>query len=108
MLETLKAIPSLEISNKDYKEFSKIKDSIIYLDPPYKDTKKVYKHNNLNYEEFYSWCEDMSKDNIVLISGYDMPKDFEVVYEFTKARSTMQSGTHKSKYEKLFMVKDKH
>ena len=105
MLETLKAIPSLEINNKDFKEFSNIKDSIIYLDPPYKDTKKVYKHNNLNYEEFYSWCEDMSKDNIVLISGYDMPDDFEVVYEFTKARSTLQCGTHNKKYEKLYMIK---
>ncbi|MBS5989573.1 MULTISPECIES: DNA adenine methylase [Anaerococcus] len=106
MLETLKAIPSLEISNKDYKEFSEIKDSIIYLDPPYKDTKKVYKHNNLNYEEFYSWCEDMSKDNIVLISGYEMPKNFECVYEFTKAKSTLQGGTHKNKYEKLYTIKN--
>lgn len=105
MLETLKAIPSLEISNKDYKEFSEIKDSIIYLDPPYKDTKKVYKHNNLNYEEFYSWCEDMSKDNMVLISGYEMPDDFEVVYEFKKARSTFQGGNNGKNYEKLFMVK---
>lgn len=104
MLELLRTIPSLEISNKNYKEFSKIKDSIIYLDPPYKDTKKVYKHNNLNYEEFYSWCEDMSKDNIVLISGYDMPKDFECIFEFTKARSSLQGGTHKNKYEKLYTI----
>ena len=104
VLEILKVIPSLEISNKDYKEFSKIKDSIIYLDPPYKDTKKVYKHNDLNYEEFYNWCEDMSKDNIVLISGYDMPKDFECIFEFTKARSSLQGGTHKDKYEKLYTI----
>ena len=104
VLEILKVIPSLEISNKDYKEFSKIKDSIIYLDPPYKDTKKVYKHNDLDYEEFYNWCEDMSKDNIVLISGYDMPKDFECIFEFTKARSSLQGGTHKDKYEKLYTI----
>ncbi len=107
-LKNMKVIPNLEIHNKDYKEFSDVKNSIIYLDPPYKDVSKVYKHNNLDYEEFYKWCKDMNKDNIVLISGYRMPDDFEVVYEFTKARSTMQSGTHKSKYEKLFMVKDKH
>ena len=104
MLETLKAIPSLEISNKGYKEFSNIKDSIIYLDPPYKNTSKAYKHNNLDYEEFFDWCEYMSKDNIVLISGYDMPKNFECIYEFTKAKSTLQGGTHKSKYEKLYTI----
>ena len=102
----MKVIPNLEIYNKDYKEFSDIKNSIIYLDPPYKDVNKVYRHNNLNYEEFYSWCKEMSKDNIVLISGYHMPDYFEIVYEFKKAKSTLQGGTHKSKYEKLFMVND--
>lgn len=90
--------------NKDYKEFSDIKNSIIYLDPPYKDTNKVYEHNNLDYENFYKWCKDMSKENIILISGYYMPDDFEVVYEFRKAMSTMQGGHHESKYEKLYMI----
>lgn len=98
----------IKIHSKDYKEFSDVKNSIIYLDPPYEDVNKVYRHNNLNYEDFYSWCKSMSKENIVLISGYNMPDDFEIVYEFTKAKSTMQGGYHKSKYEKLFMVKDNH
>ena len=104
VLETLKAIPSLEIENKNYKEFSNIKDSIIYLDPPYKNTIKVYKHNDLDYEEFFDWCKHMGKTNIVLISGYDMPKYFECIFEFTKARSTLQCGTHNKKYEKLYTI----
>lgn len=103
-LENMKVIPSLEIHNKDYKEFSDIKNSIIYLDPPYKDTKKAYRNNDIDYEEFYRWCKDVSKDNIVLISGYYMPDDFEVVFEFARARSTVQSGQHESKYEKLYMI----
>ena len=103
-LQQLERVKEIKFYNKDYKEFSNIKDSIIYLDPPYKDTNKVYKHNNLDYDNFYKWCKVMSKDNIVLISGYNMSDDFEVVYEFTKARSTMQSGAHKSKYEKLYMI----
>lgn len=60
----------------------------------------------IDHEVFYKWCKDMSKDNIVLISGYHMPDVFEVVYKFAKAKSTMQGGHHESKYEKLFMVKD--
>ena len=104
-LKNMKVTPNLEIYNKDYKEFSEIKNSIIYLDPPYKDTSfKAYKHNNLDYENFYKWCKNMSKENIVLISSYNMPDEFEVVYEFTKARSTMQGGAHESKYEKLYMI----
>ena len=103
-IQDIEANGKIKFYNKDYKDFSNVKNSIIYLDPPYKDTSKVYKHNNLDYDNFYKWCKDMSKYNIVLISGYHMPDDFEVVYEFTKARSTMQSGTLKSKYEKLYMI----
>lgn len=104
-IQDIKANREMKFYSKDYKEFSDIKNVIIYLDPPYKDTKKFYKHNKLNYEHFYNWCKDMSKENIVLISGYHMPDNFEVVYEFTKAKSTIQGGCHESKYEKLFMVK---
>ena len=103
-IQDIEANGKIKFYNKDYKEFSNIKNSILYLDPPYKDTKKAYKHNNLDYDNFYKWCEYMSKDNMVLISGYDMPDDFEIVYEFTKAKSTIQSGQHESKYEKLYMI----
>ena|GEM_PF-1757610 len=94
----------IKFHTKNYRDFTDIKNSIVYLDPPYEKTRKKYEHNNLNYEEFYSWCKDMSKENIVLISGYHMPDDFESVYEFTKAKSTMQGGYHESKYEKLYMI----
>lgn len=106
-LENLQVIKQNKIKfySKDYKDFSDVKDSIIYLDPPYENTRRIYKYSELNYDEFYSWCKTMSKDNIVLISGYNMPDDFEVVYEFKKAKSTLQSGTHANKYEKLFMVR---
>ena len=105
-IQDIEANKEIEFHNKDYREFSDIKNSIMYLDPPYEDVNKVYKYNSLNYEDFYSWCKEMSEDNIVLISGYNMPDDFEKVYEFRKAKSTFQGGHHKNKYEKLFMVKD--
>lgn len=104
-IKNYKEFKDIRFHSKDYKEFLNIKDSIIYLDPPYKNTSKVYKHNNLDYEEFFDWCKYMSEDNIVLISGYDMPKDFECIYEFTKAKSTIQGGFHADKHEKLYMTK---
>ena len=105
-IQNNKESKDIKFNSKDYKEFSDIKDSIIYLDPPYKNTKKAYNHNDLNYEEFFDWCKDMSKTNIVLISGYDMPKDFKCIYEFTKAKSTLQGGTYNKKYEKLYTIKN--
>ena len=46
----------------------------------------------------------MSKKNTVLISSYEIPDDrFKCVFEFEKARSTMQGGSA-GKTEKLFMA----
>lgn len=90
--------------HEDYKEFSFVKDSILYLDPPYENScSEQYNYKIENYQEFYDWCHKMSENNIVLISSYDMPDDFDCVFEFRKAKSTMQSGQHSTKYEKLFM-----
>lgn len=48
----------------------------------------------------------MSKNNIVIISSYEVSDErFEVVYEFVKAKSTLSGGAKGTRTEKLFMVK---
>lgn len=100
-------INNLEITNHDYTHFSYLSDVIIYLDPPYEKAHiKGYSINNFDSQSFYDWAYEMSKKNIVLISSYEISDSrFKCVYEFKKARSTLQSGTNNSKTEKLFMVK---
>ena len=46
----------------------------------YRDTTK-YNTDDFPYEEFYDWCREMSKDNIVLISEYNMPDDFKCIWQ---------------------------
>ena len=111
--EVISRVQSLDIKNdfefnsKDYRDFSNVVDSVIYLDPVYNDiTRKRYGVDNFDYDSFYEWCIEMSKDNIVLVSEYSMPKEFECVFEFTKARPTIQQGGKHKKYEKLFMVQN--
>ena len=105
-LERLQQLQQLKIYNLDYKDFSNVKNAIFYLDPPYENTDVKYYEYKINYKEFYNWCVELAKNNIVLISSYEICDErFEVVYEFTKARSTLQSGS-RGKHEKLFMVKD--
>ena len=58
----------------------KINNCVIYCDPPYRNTTK-YKTEEFPYEEFYQWCRDMSKNNTVLISEYNMPDDFTCIWE---------------------------
>ena len=73
------------------------------MDPPYKGTKQ-YSTKFINYDEFYNFCRNLSKNNIVLISEYNMPPDFKCIWE--KERTVKQDANKKGikATEKLFMV----
>ena len=103
-LGQLQQLQQLEQTNLSYEAFNNIEDAIFYLDPPYENTThKAYK-GDFDSQTFYDWAFEMAKKNIVLISSYEISDDrFKCVYEFEKARSTIQSGTA-WKTEKLFMA----
>ena len=83
-----------------------ITNSIIYCDPPYQNT-TGYKTGQFNHEEFFDWCRLMkSKGNVVFVSEYNAPEDFELVWQGeikTNFSSTRKSATHNA-VEKLFKV----
>ena len=96
----------LKTTNKDYHYFSDVKDSILYLDPPYEKVSNIYEGGSFDSQALYDWAVKMSKNNIVLISSYEVSDPrFEVVYEFKTARGTFRGGKAGKRYEKLFMVK---
>lgn len=78
---------------------------MFYLDPPYKGTKQ-YSKQNIDYDEFYDFCKELSKNNIVIISEYNMPDDFECIWE--KERKVLQKSDRvvgDKAIEKLFIYK---
>ena len=82
-----------------------IKNALFYLDPPYKDTKQ-YSKQNIDYDEFYDFCKELSENNIVIISEYNMPDDFECIWQ--KERIILQKSdrvTGDKAIEKLFIYK---
>lgn len=90
---------------KNYTEYldNGIKNALFYLDPPYKGTKQ-YSKQCIDYEEFYNFCRELSKDNIVLISEYNMPDDFLCIWE--KERKVLQKSNRingEKATEKLFI-----
>ena len=104
-IERLQQLQQLESTNLSYEAFSDIENSILYLDPPYENTTHNSYTGDFDSQPFYDWAFEMSKKNIVLISSYEISDDrFKCVYEFEKARSTMQSGGAGSRTEKLFMA----
>lgn len=103
----LKGINFLNISFINLPK-EKIKNCVIYCDPPYRDTTK-YKTEEFPYDEFYDWCREMSKNNIILVSEYNMPEDFECIWE--KEHKTMVDSNKKTgdenniRIEKLFRLR---
>ncbi|HER1190729.1 TPA: DNA adenine methylase, partial [Streptococcus pyogenes] len=98
-------LEQLEPTNYSYEAFSDIEGAIFYLDPPYENTTQKSYKGDFNSQAFYDWAFGMSKNNIVLISSYDISDErFECVYEFKTARSTMQGGGAGKRTEKLFMA----
>ena len=97
-----KKLKKVKFYNKSYDYFSKLKNFIIYCDPPYKSTNQRYyegyrvgRGHKLKFdsEAFWKWCKKMAKNNCVFVSEYTAPKDpkIKVIY--------------KNKRERLYMVK---
>ena len=92
----------------DFRDIDNLKNCVIYIDPPYKNTTS-YQGKDFPYEEFYNWCRNMSKDNIVLVSEYNMPDDFECIWQ-KEVKVTMDSNRRandkkNNRTEKLFIYK---
>lgn len=92
----------------DFRDIKNIKDFVIYCDPPYKGTLK-YSTGNFPYDDFYNWCREMSENNIVLISEYNMPDDFECIWSKRVKVSVDSNKKHNddknNRTEKLFIYK---
>lgn len=96
----------INVTNQDYKKFTNLSGTIMYLDPPYENASNTYKTGSFDSDAFYNWAYDMSKNNIVIISSYELSDErFEPVFEFKTARSTLSANGRGDRTEKLFMVK---
>lgn len=91
-----------------FKDIKNISGYVIYCDPPYKDTTN-YSTGEFPYEEFYEWCRAMSEKNIVLISEYNMPDDFECIWKkenkcLVDSKKSVNDDKNK-RVEKLFIYR---
>lgn len=57
------------------------KHSIVYCDAPYRNTIE-YMTGKFDFKNYYNWLIELSKDNLVIISEYSMPKQFKEIDTF--------------------------
>ena len=92
--------------NTEYYKIEIPENSLIYCDPPYKDTAK-YKANEtvFDYDLFYNWCRNMAKQgHTIFVSEYQMPDDFICIWEKEICSSLGKNTGAKKATEKLFTL----
>ena len=94
-------LQDVDFSYGTYTQFSDLENYIIYCDPPYANTRCKY-GEKFDNEEFWNWVREMSETNVIFVSEYTAPTDFECVFENTKKLQT-SSKRIPSGCEKLFM-----
>lgn len=60
-----------------------LNNCVVYCDPPYitSRTRKDLYGDLFDYQLYYKWVREQSKENIILCSEYQMPDDFVCVFE---------------------------
>ena len=97
-----KYLQGIDFIYGEYTQFSNISNSLIYCDPPYKDTKQYNTSKNFNHDMFWEWCRTMSENNIVIISEEKAPKDFICIWE-QNVKRTIDNNKRINKTERMFM-----
>ena len=101
-------LKDIEFKCQNYWELAEdTTNAVIYLDPPYAGT-KIYGYANqpkMNYDHFWDWVREISKNNYVFISEQNAPDDFDVIWEQEVKRTTNKENNFKA-VEKLFQYKD--
>ena len=103
LLDQIPQIKDVVFTNKSYLDFNKdkLKNCLIYCDPPYQDTTK-YKHNDFDYDVFWDWVREMSKENFIFVSEYNAPPDFKCIWQKT-IKTTLKVEKQEERLEKLFI-----
>ena len=101
------SLNDIEFKYGDYEELysDDIYDCLIYCDIPYKDTKQYNTSLNFNYDRFWNWAERMSEKNIVLVSEYQAPDNWECIWEKDLPK-TMNHGNNVQAVERLFEIRE--
>lgn len=102
LVEQVPNIQDVKFINVDYLTLNetKLKNCVIYCDPPYEGTTK-YVTGGFEYDVFWQWVRDTSKNNYVFVSEYNAPKDFKCIWS-KDVTTSLKVNEHENRTEKLF------
>lgn len=104
MEKQAKKLQNIEFYVANYENLPmNLSGNLIYCDPPYQGTKQ-YTYatvSKMNYQFFWNWVRELSKNNIVIVSEQQAPDDFTCIW-YKKATRTMNKENDFKTVEKLF------
>ena len=96
----------IELVSCNYRNLVIPKRSLIYCDPPYRNTAGY--GFEFNHNEFDQWCRDRVKEgHYVFVSEYNMPDDFELAWSKEVRVTVSAKINNTTKTEKLFRLHKK-
>jgi len=107
VLKQIKLLKGVLFYDKYYFNVHIPENSIVYLDPPYKNTTGY--DNEFNHDYFWDYARKLSTEgHSVFISEYNAPEDFECIWQ-KQVKSSLSAngkiGGNKNSIEKLFILK---
>lgn len=100
ILSQSKYIKTVNFLYSDYKKLNIPNNSLIYCDPPYRNS-TGYKTGKFNHDEFWEWCRNKYREgHKIFISEYVAPSDFKCVWS-KEIKCSLGKNAHQ-RIEKLF------
>jgi len=94
-------LKGVELIHSNYDSLDIPESSIIYCDPPYKDTTKY--SIGFDHNRFWDWCRKQQENgHKVYISEYSAPNDFNCIWEKQVNSSLTKDTGSKKAVERLF------
>ena len=91
----------LTIGNVDFSEVEIPSDSVVFCDPPYRETEGYRKGKDFNHDRFFEWA--LRQTVPVYVSEYAMPEEFVEVAAWQKLCTMSQTSNSLRTTEKLFV-----
>ena len=97
-LQSLQRLQRLEVTRLDYRAVKIPAGSVVYADPPYRNT-SGYVCGEFDHDAFYAWCMEQPFD--IYISEYSMPTEFHEVLAIPH-RSRLSGTANNAVVERLY------
>ena len=107
LIKNMAGLQNATFISMDYRDVIIPNGSVVYADPPYANTTAYGSKFKIDYDDFWDYMREISKNNIVFISEEHAPDDFECVWQKEVVRTLDKNLQNRpKKIEKLFKYRN--